>query len=68
MNVALPKPWTAERFLHWAERQERKFEFDGSAPIEMSPVTFGHSTITQNIFAVLRARAEFYEDVTFPDD
>lgn len=56
MNVALRTPWTAERFLDWAERQEERYEFDGVAPVAMTGGTARHNLITINIHGSLRAR------------
>ena len=55
MNVPLGKPWPPERFFVWAEAQDTRYEFDGSHPVAMTG-NAGHSLITQNVQAALRAR------------
>ena len=56
MNVALQKPWTIERFLAWAERQDARYEFDGVQPVAMTGGNANHNRITGNIHAALRSR------------
>lgn len=56
MNVALRAPWTQQRFLAWAEVQRERYEFDGFRPVAMTGGNAGHSLVTQNIHAALRAR------------
>ena len=56
MNVALQHPWTVERFLDWADRQDGRYEFDGVRPIGMTGGNARHSRVTTNIHAALRAR------------
>jgi Uma2 family endonuclease len=56
MNVALQKPWTAQKFLAWAGTQEGRYEFDGLRPVAMTGGSARHSRITGNIHAALRSR------------
>lgn len=56
MTIALPRPWTAERFLTWAARQEGRYEFDGIQPVAMTGGTARHNRMTLNIQAALRFR------------
>ena len=56
MNTALQQPWTAGRFLHWANVQEGRCEFDGIQPVAMMGGTARHSRVTNNIQAALRSR------------
>ena len=56
MNVAITQPWTVERFLAWAGRQEGRYEFDGFRPVAMTGGNVNHSRIMMNIHASLRAR------------
>ena len=56
MNVTFAKPWTVERFLIWAARQEERYEFDGKQPVAMTGGSGRHNRISQNIYAALRAR------------
>jgi Uma2 family endonuclease len=49
MNLALRKPMTLAEFLNWEERQERKYEFDGTAPVAMVGATHAHSRIQANV-------------------
>ena len=36
MNLAVRKPMTLAEFLAWEERQEQRYEFDGSEPVAMA--------------------------------
>lgn len=56
MNVALLPPWTTDRFLEWAGRQDAPYEFDGIRPVAMTGGNANHSRITTNIHAALRSR------------
>jgi Uma2 family endonuclease len=56
MNVALQKPWTIERFLAWAERQDAHYEFNGVQPVAMTGANAWHDAITGNITVALRSR------------
>jgi Uma2 family endonuclease len=56
MSIALEQPWTAERFLAWAESQEERYEFDGTRPVAMTGGNANHNRITMNILVALRAR------------
>jgi Uma2 family endonuclease len=56
MNVALRKVWTQEAFFAWAERQERRYEFDGFQPVAMTGGNANHNVISINILTALSAR------------
>jgi Uma2 family endonuclease len=56
MNVALRKPMTLTEFLHWEERQELRYEFDGFQPVAMTGGTIAHDRITFNIRKALDLR------------
>jgi Uma2 family endonuclease len=56
MNVVLRKPMTLEAFLHWEERQELRYEFDGSQPVAMTGGTFTHAAIQRNLIMALGNR------------
>ena len=56
MNVIRRRTMTPEQFLAWEERQERRYEFDGFAPVLMVGSTEEHSDIQANILAALRPR------------
>lgn len=60
MNVALrnpnTRPMTREEFFLWAERQEKRHEFDGSRPIAMTGGTNEHGIIADNIRFELMSR------------
>ena len=49
MNVALRKPMSREEFFAWAQRQEKRFEFDGIQPVAMTGGTLRHSQLLGNI-------------------
>ncbi len=58
MNVALRLPaMSREQFLDWVQRQEGRFEFDGSRPVAMTGGTRDHSQIVANILFSLRIRS-----------
>ena len=44
---------TLESFLDWEERQERKFEFDGLAPVAMTGGTAAHAGLQSNLLRLL---------------
>jgi hypothetical protein len=56
MNVVVQAPWTVERFLDWAARQEDRHEFDGTQLVAMGDGTGRHSRITVNIHLALGPR------------
>ena len=56
MNVVLRKPMTLEAFLAWEERQELRYEFDGSQPDAMTGGTFTHAAIQRNLIMALGNR------------
>jgi Uma2 family endonuclease len=56
MNVALPKPWTIERFLAWAGTQDERYEFDGLRPVAMTGGSADHNRIALNVHVALRQR------------
>jgi len=56
MNVVMHRPMTTEAFLEWEERQELRYEFDGSAPVAMTGGTAGHSAIQRNLLFALTGR------------
>ena len=58
MNVALSLPWTNERFLDWAEVQNERYEFDGTAPVLMTGGNVRHGRMTWTLHAALRRRLE----------
>ena len=45
MNLAVRKPMTLAEFLAWEERQEQRYEFDGSGPVAMAGGSLAHATI-----------------------
>ena len=56
MNLAVRKPMTLAEFLAWEERQEQRYEFDGSEPVAMAGGTAPHADIQANITTALRSR------------
>jgi Uma2 family endonuclease len=56
MNVALRKPMSRDEFLHWAEAQEGRYEFDGVQPVAMVGGTNGHGVIASNLNGQLYLR------------
>ena len=53
MNVTLRRPMTVPQFLAWEERQEARYEFDGTKPVAMAGGTARHSAIQSNLIAAL---------------
>ena len=49
MNVVLRRPMTLPEFLVWEERQELRYEFDGSRPVAMTGGTYEHDAIQVNL-------------------
>ena len=56
MSASLHQPMTVAAFLAWEERQEFRWEFDGSQPVAMTGGTAAHETIVGNIYFSLRSR------------
>jgi Uma2 family endonuclease len=56
MNLAVRKPMTLAEFLAWEERQEQRYEFDGSEPIAMAGGSLAHSAIQRNLAMALGTR------------
>lgn len=56
MSVAVQLPMTLGEFLAWEERQELRYEFDGTAPVAMTGGTIAHDRITFNLQRSLDAR------------
>jgi Uma2 family endonuclease len=56
MNLAVRKPMTLAEFLAWEERQEQRYEFDGSEPVAMAGGSLAHSAIQRNLAMALGSR------------
>ena len=56
VNLAMRKPMTLAEFLAWEERQELRYEFDGSEPVAMAGGTATHADIQANLTTALRSR------------
>ena len=57
MTVALQtERMSRAEFFAWAITQERRYEFDGVAPVAMTGGTFNHDQICHNLWAALRRR------------
>ncbi len=56
MNIIARKPMTLQEFLSWEERQELKYEFDGTQPVAMTGGTANHSALQGNLAASLITR------------
>jgi Uma2 family endonuclease len=56
MNLAAPKPMTLAEFLKWEERQDLRYEFDGSAPVAMTGGSLAHAAIQRNLALALGSR------------
>ena len=56
MNLAMRKPMTLAEFLAWEERQELRYEFDGSEPVAMAGGTATYADIQANLTTALRSR------------
>src|SRR5271166_2225280 len=56
MNLAVPRPMSLTQFLAWEERQELRYEFDGTRPIAMVGGTRAHAAIQRNLAFALTGR------------
>jgi Uma2 family endonuclease len=56
MSAVLREPMTLAEFLAWEERQELRYEFDGTAPVAMTGGTVAHDRVTFNLHKALDAR------------
>jgi len=56
MGQLQQKPMTATEFLVWEEKQELKWEFDGSQPVAMTGGTDAHAAIQGNLLTALNNR------------
>ena len=56
MNLTVRKPMTLAEFLEWEERQEQRYEFDGSEPVAMAGGSLAHSAIQRNLAMALGTR------------
>ena len=56
MSTVLRKPWTQDQFFAWADAQEGRYEFDGTAPVAMTGGNAGHAAIATNILTALRTK------------
>ena len=56
MNITLQKPWTLDEFLSWEEKQELRYEFDGTRPVAMTGGTLEHDRIQVNLVTELNNR------------
>lgn len=56
MSAVLQKPMTVSQFLAWEERQERRYEFDGTQPVAMAGGTAAHAAIQRNLIIALGSR------------
>ncbi len=55
MSLAQHTPMTLREFLDWEERQELRFEFDGTQPVAMTGGTAAHAAIQVNLIAALHS-------------
>jgi Uma2 family endonuclease len=53
MDTVMDRPWTAETFLAWEDRQEGKHEFDGQNVIPMTGGSVAHQEIVFNLRVLL---------------
>ena len=53
MSAALRQPMTVPEFLAWEERQDRRWEFDGFAPVGMTGGTNEHEAIGTRLRTLL---------------
>jgi Uma2 family endonuclease len=56
MNLTATKPMTLAEFLAWEERQELRYEFDGSEPVAMAGGSLAHAAIQRNLALALGSR------------
>jgi Uma2 family endonuclease len=53
MDTVLDRPWTADTFLAWEDRQEGRYEFDGRDVVPMTGGTLAHQRIVLNLCSIL---------------
>ena len=53
MSVVLHEPMTPVEFLAWEERQQARFESDGSQPVAMTGGTVAHNRIMRRLHRLL---------------
>jgi Uma2 family endonuclease len=53
MSIISRRPMSLSEFLAWEERQEERWEFDGTQPVAMTGGTNRHATICSNLRALL---------------
>ena len=56
MSVISRRPMSLSEFLAWEERQEERWEFDGTRPVAMTGGTNRHETICGNLRALLHEK------------
>jgi Uma2 family endonuclease len=56
MNLTATKPMTLAEFLAWEERQDLRYEFDGSEPVAMAGGSLAHAAIQRNLALALGSR------------
>jgi Uma2 family endonuclease len=56
MSIALQNSMTLDEFLAWEEKQQLRWEFDGSVPMAMTGGTAAHSAIQLNLYLAVGGR------------
>jgi Uma2 family endonuclease len=56
MSIALQNSMTLDEFLAWEQKQQLRWEFDGSVPMAMTGGTAAHSAIQLNLYLAVGGR------------
>jgi Uma2 family endonuclease len=56
MSRPLHRSWTQDEFFAWAEKQDRRYEFDGVQPVAMTGGSLIHGIVQRNLISALYVR------------
>jgi Uma2 family endonuclease len=56
MKASLQRAWTQDEFFAWAQKQDRRYEFDGVQPIAMTGGTNDSGDLLRNLTVALATR------------
>jgi Uma2 family endonuclease len=56
MSAPLQRAWTQDEFFAWAQKQDRRYEFDGVQPIAMTGGTNDSGDLLRNLTVALATR------------
>jgi Uma2 family endonuclease len=56
MSASLQRAWTQDEFFAWAQKQDRRYEFDGVQPVAMTGGTVDSGDLLRNLTVALATR------------